>query len=361
MTRQIGAALLVLVVAAVAAYQMLSKRPGAISEKSRGAAVTVKGSIGGEKTGLLKDPEVVAALRQRYGLTVDASRAGSLDIVRSAPAGQDFLWPGSQIALELFREKGRSYRKAEVLFNSPIVLYSRRMVTDALIKQSIVQKSGDVYYVTNFPKLIRMVGEGTPWKAIGLAQLHGKMLITTTDPSRSNSGNQFAALLASMLNGGEVVEPAQLPAVLPDLKRLFGRLGYMQQSSADLFTQFLQQGVGSYPLIAGYEAQLIEFSIENPQYRDALTRDVTTLYPRPTVWSSHPLISLTPNGDRLLAALQEQDLQELAWKRHGFRSGGIGSDPKLLPVTGVPAVIENVVPMPRAQVMEKIIEALSGV
>ena len=38
---------------------------------------------------------------------------------------------------------------------------------------------------------------------------------------------------------------------------------------------------------------------------------------------------------------------------------GVSNDPKLLPVVGVPATIENVMPMPRAQVMERIIEALS--
>jgi hypothetical protein len=165
-----------------------------------------------------------------------------------------------------------------------------------------------------------------------------------------------------MLNKGEVVDQASVKAVLPGVKHFFSRLGYLQQSSSDLFAQYLQQGMGSYPLIVGYEAQLIEFGLENPQYRDKLQNEIITLYPRPTVWSSHPLIALTANGEKLLTALQDQEIQRLAWEKHGFRSGivGVQNDPKRLSVRGVPATIENVIPMPRPQVMEQIIQALSS-
>ncbi len=206
-----------------------------------------------------------------------------------------------------------------------------------------------------------MVSEGTPWRELGLQQLYGRMNIITTDPTRSNSGNQFAGLLANMLNGGEVVDDAHLARVLPGIKRFFARQGYMLESSGDLFSQFLQQGVGSFPIIAGYEAQLVEFGLENPQYGDLLHREVITLYPQPTLWSSHPLIALTPNGEKLLTALRDPEIQRLAWEKHGFRSGMIGvqNDPKVLRAAGIPPSIENVIPMPTAGVMERIIHGLS--
>lgn len=363
MTRKIGLALLVLVVLVVTAYQLHSKRagPGGSSGNPGGPAATIKGSVGGEKVGLLQDEEVQKILRDRYGLTVDYTRAGSIDMVRGSVTGQDFLWPSSQIALEIYRDKGGKYSKAEILFNSPMVLYSRQLVTGALIHAGIVQKVRETYYIVDFPKLVQMVSAGRQWKEIGLPQLYGRMTVICTDPTRSNSGNMFAGLLADMLNGGEVVDEVSLKKVLPGVKRFFGRLGYMQQSSGDLFTQFLQQGVGSYPMIVGYEAQLVEFSIQNAQYRDLLRKEITTLYPRPTVWSSHPLIALTANGERLLTALQDRDVQRLAWEKHGFRSGmmGVQNDPKVLQVIGVPETIENVIPMPKAAVMERIISALS--
>jgi hypothetical protein len=365
MTRKLGLAILALVVLAVAGYQLRTKGRGAGGPGiggSGGGEIVARGLVGGEKAGLLKDPAIQKLLQERAGLTVDYTRAGSIDMVKGNVTGKDFLWPSSQIALELYRARGGKEAKADVLLNSPMVLYSRQMVTQALIKEGIVRKIGESFFIVDFPKLIQVINAGKQWKEIGLPQLYGRISIICTDPTRSNSGNMFAGLLANLVNKGEVVDEASLPAVLPTVKRFFGRLGYMQQSSGDLFTQFLQQGVGSYPIIVGYEAQLIEFSQEFPQYREMLRKEITTLYPRPTVWSSHPLIALTPPGERLLAALQDPEIQRLAWEKHGFRSGVVGvvNDPKSLQVTGVPATIENVIPMPKFQVMERIINALSS-
>ena len=70
MSKRIGALLLFLVVAVVVAYQLLGRRgagspstatgPSASGPTAApvGPAITVKGLIGGEKTGLLKDERV---------------------------------------------------------------------------------------------------------------------------------------------------------------------------------------------------------------------------------------------------------------------------------------------------------------
>ena len=43
------------------------------------------------------------------------------------------------------------------------------------------------------------------------------------------------------------------------------------------------------------------------------------LYPRPTVFSAHPLLSLVKESDGLIDALMSDQLLELAWQDHGFR------------------------------------------
>src|SRR6266542_3847964 len=129
MTRRIGIALLALVVLVVIGYQVFKSRSGGGGAGGfgggggvpAGPAVTVKGKLGGEKLGLIQDPEVVKILKERFGLTVDASRQGSIEMVSGSAAGQDFLWPSSQIALEIYRDKGAKFRRAEVVFNSPMV------------------------------------------------------------------------------------------------------------------------------------------------------------------------------------------------------------------------------------------------
>jgi hypothetical protein len=119
--------------------------------------------------------------------------------------------------------------------------------------------------------------------------------------------------------------------------------------------------MGAYPVIAGYESSLIEFSLANQDELDLIRSEIRLLYPRPTVWSSHPMIALTANGERLIEALKDEEIQRIAWESHGFRSGllGVQNDPDVLDVAGVPATIDSVMPLPRAAVMERIIQALS--
>ena len=70
----------------------------------------------------------------------------------------------------------------------------------------------------------------------------------------------------------------------------------MEHSSGDLFEQYLKTGMGAKPMIAGYENQMIEFAIENPNDWNMVKEQVAVLYPEPTVWSSHPLIALNEKG-----------------------------------------------------------------
>jgi hypothetical protein len=314
--------------------------------------------VGGEKVDFLADPQVVAILRDKYGLTVNATKDGSIDMVRGSTAGQDFLWPSSQVALELYKERGGKMEKSDTIFSSPIVLYSWAPVVDALMKQHLVTRVSGSYYIADFPKLMAVIDKDTEWKDIGLSDLYGKMTIRTTDPTKSNSGMEFSGLLANVVNG-DVVTETTLPKAMPTVKTFFGRLGYMQASSGDLFDQFVTQGEGQNPIVVGYENQLTEYTLAHPDYRDTIQQQIRIVYPRPTVWSDHPMIALTPGGAKLLDALkQDPDLRRLAWESHGFRTG-LRNNPATLQVVGIPATIQNVVPMPRPQVMDSIIKALS--
>ena len=58
------------------------------------------------------------------------------------------------------------------------------------------------------------------------------------------------------------------------MKDVFGKLGYMESSSADLFDQFLKTGMGAKPLIAGYDSQLLEFAVEEPETWEQLSSDM---------------------------------------------------------------------------------------
>ena len=80
------------------------------------------------------------------------------------------------------------------------------------------------------------------------------------------------------------------------------------------------------------------------------------------MWSSHPLIIVQEDANDLLQALQDEEIQKIAWEQHGFRSGlaGVQNDPKVLDIAGIPEEITYVIPMPSPQVMDRIIAALEN-
>ena len=321
--------------------------------------VNVDGYVGGEKIELLEDEEVQSVFEEKYGLNVDYSRAGSLDMMTADLSGRDYLFPSSSIALEYYEDLHGSPVQSEIVLNTPIVLYTHQIVLDAFESQGLITTDGDIHYI-DMAGLLELIQNGAQWSDIGLPELYGRVSVDTTDPSKSNSGNMFAALVANVLNEGQTVTEADLAAVLPELQDIFGKLGYMETSSSDLFSQFLRMGVGAEPIIAGYESQLIEYAALYPDEYDRIRGDVVMLYPAPTVWSAHVMIALDENGQILLNAMQDEDIQEIAWKKHGFRTGNYGdiADSGAIPAEGVAASITQVAQVPSYDVMKVIIEQL---
>ena len=238
-------------------------------------------------------------LQQRYSITVNAQRYGSVEMVLEPATGQDFLWPASEVDVEYYRTGGGSFVQSRNLLHSPVVVYSWEVVTAALLQRGIVTQRDTASYNLDLSKLLTLVEAHTSWAELGLPQLYGTIKVLATDPARSNSGNSFAGLLATLLNNGEVVAPsdtARLATLLPRVQTFFARMGFLEHSSGVLWDKFISQGAGAYPLIIGYENQLVEYSVEHPEVLPLLGQQVRTLYPVPTVWSSHPFIALTSKG-----------------------------------------------------------------
>lgn len=359
MRARIGIVLLLLVIAIVVGFSIVNHGKGG-PQGGPVEAVTLKGFVGGEKVNFLKDPDIIKILQDRYGIAVDAEKRGSFEMVNEDSSGKDFLWPSNEIALNAYKQKNPA-ASSETIFNSPIVIYSWDRVTDVLVKQGIVSQQKGSYYIVDFKKLVDLMDREGTWQSLGLDQLHGKVLIYSTDPGKSSSGNLFSALLANTLTGDDVSDEKKLNAVLPTIKRFFDKQGLMRESSKDLFDEYLSRGMGNKQLVIGYEAQLIEYNIDNPQAMSNRSNAVRTLYPQPTVWSAHPLIALTANGKKLVTALKDPQIQDIAWRKHGFRSAtGAPNDPKAVAVPGIPATIDNIVQLPTPAIMEKVTAKIEG-
>lgn len=325
--------------------------------------VILKGYVGGEKMNLLHNEKVKNILKRKYGITLNSIKAGSIEMVQEKHGKDvDFLWPSSQVALQLFKMQKGHLLKSEIIFNSPIVFYSWDAVARALIKAGIVAVRDKVYYIVNCQKLFNLIVTGKKWKDIGLDELYGKIVLRCTHPAKSNSGNMFSGLLANILNKGEVVDEQTIQPLLPQIKTYFKRLGYMPHSSSILFEDYIKKGMGAMPLVAGYENQIIEFSRMHKDVWPKIKVRMRIMYPEPTVWSSHPVIILSKRAKALIEALKDKGIQQIAWEEHGFRTGmlGVTNDPRLLQIVGIPSEIKKVIPMPNPVVMDTIIKTVGS-
>ena len=174
----IGLAILAAVIAAGGIYLLLGggQRP-----------VELRGYVGGEKIGLLDDPEVQRVLERDYKLILDYAKAGSLDMVTADHEGRDFLFPSSQTALEYYQQLYGAPDRSQIVFNTPIVLYTHRPILEAFLGAGMVTEEDGVYYM-DMEALVEAMEAGTTWAQLGLEELYGQVAVNTTDPVRSNSG-----------------------------------------------------------------------------------------------------------------------------------------------------------------------------
>ena len=101
----------------------------------------------------------------------------------------------------------------------------------------------------------------------------------------------------------------------------------------------------------------MEFGTENQRHAKLAKSKIKVIYPEPTNITSIPLISLTATCKRLALALVVLELLQIAWARHGFRTGliGVTNDPAASTVAKLP---DTLVPMPSARVMMYIVGAV---
>ncbi len=349
-SRALGIILLAVVILASGGYYLYS---------SQSRVTVLDGYLGGEKIGLFEDEEAAEILRREYHLEFQYSRAGSLDMVTADQTGMDYLFPSSQTALAYYEDEKGQPVQDEIIFNTPIVLYTHQLVLDALMREGIVEEEEGVYYA-DMVKLTDLIMADTSWADLGVPELYGKVSVDTTDPAKSNSGNMFAALLANVLNGGETVDETTVENVIPKLQEIFARLGYMETSSSDLFNQFLRMGVGAKPMIAGYESQLLEFAVENPEDYEQMKGDLVMIYPSPTVWSTHVYIALDEAGRAGAEALLDRDIQKLAWEKHGFRTSTYGAASQSFEgiIEEMAPEVTRVMQVPDYPAMRRIIDSL---
>ena len=316
-------------------------------------------ATGGGKEDFISDPDIIKIMEKKYKLNVvyDSWSNGKtvrLPMVREAiglgnksldpntvtvntegATPYDALFTSDQRFYDYYKlqpnkEAGEADRltvlDGGLVLYTPIVLYSWKDVANKLIDQKIVTKGEDnIYYVTDMNKLISLILDGKNWKDIGLTDLYGKINIASTDPVTSSPGATYYGLLLSILSGGDINDQ-NIATNLDKLKVFYKKSGYMNNTPADLFERYLKTGIGGEAIIVDYEKSLIEFAISNPNGYEQVKNDMVILYPKPTMWNTHCFAVFSENGKKLYKALQDEEIQKIAWEKYGYRTGFTGSN-----------------------------------
>lgn len=302
----IGLTLLLAAAAVVAVYPIWFNPP---------AVVRVSGYIGGSKANLLNNPQVKEVLRDKYHLEVNFSTLGGLEQLSAIQEPYDYLWPGTDLAVEDYKSSHGGKAKYESLLLSPIIMYSWEPVTEALSHAGLIEKRPDGVYYADMNKFVPvLLGQKTvlPEGQGG----HGTVVAFTSDPTQSNSGQIFAAMLAK---SEQEQERRQFEQILPKVKAYLDNLGFKPPKTSDLFKQCIGKGMGACPIFVAYESLLPDF-VEQFDVGCKDLKSLKAIYPVPTIWATHPLIAATPSGEKLLAALRDPEIQRIAVEKHGFRS-----------------------------------------
>lgn len=335
----------------------------ATNRQARAPASTVQvaGLSGSEKMSYLQDARV-QDIAAKNGLRVVAKTAGSREMASDPRLSQqDFAFPaGAPGAIKIKREMnaGQDFTP----FYSVMVVASWKPIAELLEKNGIARKTKGNWYTLDLQKLMAWMVEGKRWRDIPgntVYPVNKSILISTSDVRKSNSAEMYLALATYLANGNGVVASEQdVQNVLPLVTPLYSRQGFQESSSSGPFEDYITMGMGKTPLVMIYEAQYLEYLARTPAA--ARNPDMVLMYPTPTVFTKHTLVSFTESGARLGRLLEnDAGLQRIA-AEHGLRINNTAEFMQVQKGRGleIPASILDVIDPPSYEWQERMIRGI---
>ncbi len=346
---------------------------------------TVYVATGGGKEAFVEDPDIRKILAEKYKINpvfdnwsngkivlwptvreaIGKGNIGNYDKDTWTTTTQgltpyDAIFPSDQRYYDYYqltadKSKGEADRfrvqGGNLTLNTPIVIYSWDDVTEALINENIVTFRNGTYYITDMPKLMEYMLNKKKWKDIGLDQYYGSVEVKSVDPVKSSPGATYYGLLLSIYCEGIVTDESAIQN-LPSLKDFYVKAGSLLHSPADLFDAYKFQRT---PLIVDYEKSIINLANEEPEKFDSIKNSLRILYPEPTMWNSHWYEYFNDKGKMLFEALQDPEIQAIAWEKYGFRTGVTGGsyDTEKFGI-GIPKTITQTVSGLKMEIYDKL-------
>jgi hypothetical protein len=247
----------------------------------------------------LTDPDVLRELK-RNGFRVEQNRKGTVGIadLPDLATAYDVANAGSNNAADhtitALKDKHRVAASKISPFSSPMVIITYQPIVALLEKLGIAHKNANGTWIFEVSAYLGAVGEKKRWIDIqGNADYRStnRVLISTTDPTQSNSGGMLLAIETSVANDGSpVTDVAAFKKAKPDsansIKETFAGQGGKIGRTRDLLELIRRDGLSRYPMSMVYEKDYINAKLHGGV---ALDR-VVLMYPNPTVMSDNNFV-----------------------------------------------------------------------
>jgi hypothetical protein len=359
MSRVLGIGLAALLAIGVVAAIVVSYTQG--HRTTAPTVVTVHGVIGSEKQPFFTDPGVVAEFRA-HGYDVVVDTAGSRQIATTVDLSKyDFAFPAGEPA-GIKIQKDHHAKTTYVPFYTPMAIATWKVIGDLLVSNKIATVSSDGIYTLDVSKFLELVAKNERWTDLpnNTSYPAGKsIVITSTDPTTSNSAAMYLSIASYVANKGNVVaDQSQAATVVPVIAPIFTRQGFTESSSEAPFNDYLSIGIGKDPMVMIYEAQYLAAEAAK---NGSITSGMALMYPSPTIYSKHTLVPLDARGDAIGQLLMtDSKLQKLAVK-YGFRTSDATAFNTYLQSRGVPPPpqLVNVIDPPTYDNLEAMINGIA--
>ncbi|MGW3728191.1 hypothetical protein [Streptomyces sp. NPDC000851] len=278
------------------------------------------------------------------------------------PSGQ----PAAKLILDRPDDTGQTVRP----FVSPLALGSFRDYAETLVKAGVAERQGGkgtLYYDLDMEKFMTLLNgvddpdpdnpkdgpadgkgkEADTWNGIGYDDVapgnrsnSGSVLVRTSNVCESNSAGTYLSMLAFVANDDKTPgsnhpnnpkrAKEEVDRIAAEIKPLVTLQGMWADEQADSY--FSAFGEDLAPIALIYEHQFLAHQIAHQRKDGKQDTTRVLLYPKPYALTEPQLISLSPQGDRLVELIEEDaELRQRALEL-GFRirfSGENGASEQL--------------------------------
>ncbi|MFN0183828.1 MAG: hypothetical protein ACKVQR_08430 [Aquabacterium sp.] len=328
------------------------------------SVVVLKGLIALDVEAFFKDPRVTTIL-QAQKVPVSVQRVGSRDMAGKVVAGAapDFFFASGVVAANQIVDAARKANLGATQsapFHTPLVVASWEPIAKILVANGMAKPISPKVYGLDMTRLTQAMLAKTKWRDLKGSSGYDvgrSVLVSTTDPRRSNSGALYLALTSQALAGDIITDRAAAQASALKLAELFKRQGYQENYVDGNFDDYVAIGIGKTPMAFIYENQIVRFALD----KKGVAQDMVLLYPQPTIVNKVVFVAMTERAKALAAVLaNDAALQGIAVE-YGFRIADSERFVQAVKPTGlsVEARVTQVVDPPSAEIMAEMIDVVS--